>query len=368
MKSLNRLVINLKNIEENISNIKSLTNNTPFLLPIKANAYGHGLVNVVKYFLNNPIIDFYAVANIQEASEIRKYDVEKKILLLGAPTEKDYEKVVALQINPTISTIENHEIYNKLTDQYGVHLPAVHIKMDTGMGRNGLTKEQLAEVLKTNKYKIEGVYTHFSTAEDFDMSYFLAQKGDFFNIVSSLKHDKLDIKYFHCANSAATLKDDSTHMNLTRVGLASYGYYETPELESLVDLKPALSLSSQLISIKNFPEGSKISYGATWEAKRDSIIGIIPLGYGDGIHRVLSNKMNVIINDTVVPVVGNITMDMMMLDLTDVKGEIKVGTEVKVITADKNCSVETMAINAGTIPYEITCHLRDDRLTREFIS
>lgn len=368
MKNINRLTINLKNIEENISRIKQFTKNTPFLLPVKANAYGHGLTNVVRYFLNNPLIDFYGVANIEEASEIRKYDSEKKILLFGSPTEKDYEKVVALQIIPTISTIENHELYNMFANLYGVHLPPAHIKVETGMGRNGLTKDQLSEVFKTKKYKIEGVYTHFATAENFDMSYFLAQKGLFFSTVSLLKHQNIDIKYYHCANSAATIKDDSTHMNLTRVGLASYGYYETEELKSLIELKPALSLSSQIISIKKFPEGSKISYGATFETSRDSVIGIIPLGYGDGIHRVLSNKLKVMVNGTCVPVVGTITMDQMMIDLTDIASSCKVGTEVAVLSDEKECSVETMAEKAGTIPYEITCHLKDDRLTRDFIS
>lgn len=368
MKNINKLTINLKNIEDNIKKIRELTNNTPFLLPVKANAYGHGLEDVVKYFANSELIDFYGVANVDEARLVRKHDVETKILLFGTPMDRDFEKVVALQVNPTISSIENHESYNKLINQYGIHLPPVHIKVDTGMGRNGITKNQLMEVIKTCKYKIEGVYTHFATAEDFDMSYFLGQKSDFFNIVSSLKYEDINIKYFHCANSASTIKDDSTYMNLTRVGLASYGYYQTEDLKDLVDLKPAMALSSQIISIKPIEEGTKVSYGAIWEAKRDSVLGIIPLGYGDGLHRCLSNKLTVMVEGKYIPVIGMITMDQIILDITEIKDTVSIGSEVIVLNSDKKCSVETMAEKAQTIPYEIICHINSSRMTKSFIS
>ena len=364
MKDINKLTISLKNIEENVVKIKALTNNTPFLLPVKANAYGHGLEDVVKHFINKNIIDFYGIVNIEEAGLIRKIDVETKILLFGSPTDKDLEKVVALQVNPSISNMENHESYNRLVAQYGVHLPPAHIKVDTGMGRNGVTKDQLMEILKTAKYKVEGVYTHFATAEDADMSYFLSQKGDFFNIVSSLKYEDIKIKYYHCANSASTVKDDSTHMNLTRVGLASYGYYQTDELRSLIDLKPAMSLTSEIVALKDLDAGSKVSYGATWEAERDSVVGTIPLGYGDGIHRILSNKLKVKVCDTIVPVIGTITMDHIILDLTDVKDCAKIGSVVHIICDEGECSVEEMAKKAQTIPYEITCHIKEDRMTK----
>lgn len=368
---LNKIIVNLKNIENNLISLKGFTRNAKIMLPVKADAYGHGLEEVVKYFRGKKMVDAFCVATIDEASIIRNMNVEMPILILGTPTEYDLEKVVALQANPTISTIANHQFYNQLARKYGVHLPPAHLEIDTGMGRNGICVEDVEKVLKQAIYKIEGIYTHFATADDYEMSYFLHQKSTFFNLISEIKREFKENYIFHSANSSALLKDDSTHLDAVRPGLISYGYYPADYLKDFITVEPAMSLETSIVGLKKIKKGESVSYGIKWKAKRNSLIGIIPIGYGDGILRSLSNNWSVVVNDTPVPVIGIICMDQMMIDCTDIADKVKELDKVLFMgkTADmtKEISCEKMAAAAGTIPYEIVCHLKTSRVDRHFL-
>ncbi len=366
---LNKIIINLKNIEYNLERIKEHTKGTKILLPVKADAYGHGIEEVVKYFKNSPLVDYFGVANIMEASIIRKLNIEKPILLLGTPTKEELEMCIILNVNPTISTLENHEFYNQLVISYGKYIPEAHIKVDTGMHRHGLYPEQVLEVIKTAKYKIGGVYTHFATADDYDMTFFLNQKGEFYSIVSEIKDMGKDDIIFHCANSAALLKDETTFFDMVRPGISSYGYYPSEMFREFIELKPALSLETTLIGIKEIKRGDYVSYGLTWQAEDDTYIGILPIGYGDGIFRILTNKWKVLIRDTIVPIIGTVCMDQIIINLNGIEDKVKVGDKVKIIDGeyDWSLSVENMAKQALTIPYEITTHLKDIRSEKIYI-
>jgi alanine racemase len=356
-------------------NIEAIRGRIPPGLPVcaavKANAYGHGLDQVLPA-LSKARVERLAVASLEEGLDLRRLGWTRPILSLGplptgggqtARAEPAFEAVAA-GIAPTISTL--HEIQPFIAAARRLQRAAhIEVQADTGMGRNGVGPETvmalLAQVTRYSEVVIDGLYMHFATADEPDLSFAREQLARFCRLIDQIKAAGLPVRTFHAANSAATFRLPESHLDMVRPGLSVYGYWGGPETERPDDLCPTMRIVSHVTELRHLPAGSPIGYGCTHVTKRDSLIGTVPIGYADGYRRLLSNKAMLTIRSTdgtpprTAPVVGRVSMDQINVDLTHA-GPIQLGDEVTVISDDPAApnSVEALARLADTIPYEIT--------------
>lgn len=345
---------------------------------VKCNAYGHG-VDVVLPALKSANVDMLAVAAIQEAQQLRELGWEKPILLLGSELSiyQDKQKseladwIVENQIRVTAMYKKDIEVLATAAKQ-SEKKAIVHLMLDSGMGRMGLGEEEVLELVGAIKnyseIEIEGLYTHFSTADEPDKSFSQYQLQRFDAFVRKLKNDGLNIPIVHAANAAAVIDLPESHYDMIRPGIAIYGYQPGTQMRNSPDLKPAMKVVSYLYAVKQINKGGYAGYGNTWQAAEDTTVGLVPIGYGDGYDRRLSNKGKMTIAGHLVPVVGRVSMDQTIVDLTPlVREKIKVfpGQEVTVIDNKREApnSVKSMAAQLQTIPYEIVTKL-GPRITR----
>lgn len=306
------------------------------------------------------LTDGFAVAAPLEALELRSKGYHGFILCFLSAYFDDFkvqDELVWQEITQTVmskSALESIEASAKRVGK-----PAkVHLKVDTGMGRLGVPASQapalIQAIRQSDDVELTGIYTHFATADESDRTATQKQLELFRSI---LPDDRQHI-VFHAANSAATLDWPEAHFDMVRLGIAVYGCHPSDTLLKRADLRPCMSVMAKLIAVKHMPTGSRSGYGLTHRYERDSRVGVVPIGYGDGYFRNLSGKAVVRVNGVNAPVCGRVSMDQMTVDVTDVP-DVKVGDNVEVISPDPsapNC-VENLARLAGTIPYEITCHL-----------
>lgn len=338
--------INLSAFKENILKIKNrIPKKTKLLLVVKANAYGHGSIELSSYAQKNNLCDYFGVSSIEEAIELRNSNIRLPIIVLGSiyPT-KNFKYLLEYKITPTISSL----LLLKELDRYlkkNSKRISIHIKLETGMNRIGAQPYTVLKMIEyiqnTKNITLEGIYSHLSSA-DTDKDYTNQQINTFSTFIESLPKTQF-IK--HIANSYATLYYPNSHFDMVRCGLAAYG--------SIENFKEILTLKTKIVFIKQVKKGSSISYSRTFITPRKIKIATIPVGYGDGYLRSLSNKAVVKIKDKFVPILGNITMDMTMIDITGI--DAKVGDDVIVFGgSEKNISIIETAKKANTIPYEIT--------------
>ncbi|MDP4086407.1 MAG: alanine racemase [Bacillota bacterium] len=347
--------IDLGCISENISSVKNrLPNDVEIIAVVKANAYGHGDIQVSKAALEAGAT-YLAVAFMDEAMALRNKGIQAPILVLGATRAKDVQIAVEHNISITVfqmDWVQEAKNYLKDTDKL-----VVHIKLDTGMGRIGIrSKEELKtmeQMLRMDKrFYLEGIYTHFATADELDRSYFEQQFHLFKDMLSVLLERP---KYVHSSNSAAALRFSQAYFNAVRIGIAMYGLTPSLEMEQEIPftLKEAFTLRSKLIHVKKLQQGDKVSYGSTYEANGEEWIGTIPIGYADGWIRRLQG-MEVLVDGKRVPIVGRICMDQCMIRLPYA---LPIGTTVTLIGIDRNefISVNDIAKRLETINYEVPC-------------
>jgi alanine racemase len=347
--------IDLDCISENITSVKTLLpKGVDIIAVVKANAYGHGDLQVSKVALDAGA-SYLAVAFMDEAIALRRKGIEAPILVLGATRAEDVQIAVDNHITITVfqtSWIQTAKGYLKGNEK----LP-VHIKLDTGMGRIGIrTRGELKiieQMLKEDQcFHLEGIYTHFATADQLDQTYFQQQLEKFQDLLNVLSEQP---RYVHCSNSAASIRFEHAYFNAIRLGIAMYGLTPSQEIESEIPiaLREAFSLRSRLVHVKKLQMGDKVSYGATYEAKGEEWIGTIPIGYADGWLRRLQG-MELLINGERVPIIGRICMDQCMVRLPY---EIPIGTEVTLIGRNNNHfnSINDVAKKLETINYEIPC-------------
>ncbi|MBI5873032.1 MAG: alanine racemase [Candidatus Omnitrophica bacterium] len=349
--------IDLAAVASNYSTLKKrLPAGTKMMAAVKANAYGHGIVEVSKK-LAQCGIDYLGVASVDEALVLRHGGVRTPILNLGAFLKGDSEAIVKNDITATITDWDTA----KCLDSYaGVFKKKakVHIKIDTGMGRLGVWHDEADEfiikVCSLSNLLIEGIYTHFPSA-DSDESFTRSQIAVFSTLVSKLTIKGIEIPLRHTANSMAVLGFKNSHFNLVRPGLALYGLHPKDEWLGKIDLAPVLSFKTKVVYTKNVARGRSISYGRTYTTKKDTKIVTLPVGYGDGYNRLLSNKARVLIHGEVYPVVGRVCMDQTMVDVGQAR--VRVGDEVVLVGCQKNrvIYVEDIARICRTIPYEVVC-------------
>ena len=326
-------------------------------LVVKDDCYGHGM-NVL-YPLLAELVDGFAVASPIEALELRQKGYHGFILCFLSAYFDDFkvqDELVWQEITQTVMSKSALASIQDSARRVGKTAP-VHLKVDTGMGRMGIPAKQAPDLIEaihaSPDVRLTGIYTHFATADEPDQSEVFEQLALFKSILP-----ESDDIVCHAANSAAIIDFPETHFNMVRPGLSVYGCHPSEYLSNDIGLKPCMSVRAKLIAVKHVRQGSRSGYGLTHEYSRDSRIGIVPIGYGDGYFRCLSGKAIVRINGEDAPVCGRVSMDQMIVDVTDIV-DAKVGDEVEVISSDPkapNC-VENLARLAGTIPYEITCHL-----------
>lgn len=357
--------VDLKAMRYNFRQIKRRAGNAKILCVVKADAYGHGLIQVART-LQKEGADFFGVADIHEGVALRMHGIQKPILLFENCLPPFAKSIVDYRLTPSISNIELAEALNRHAQSLHSQIP-IHIKVDTGMGRLGVWhKEALGFIKRIHRFKNlhwEGLLTHYACAET-DEEFTYRQIRDFSKLIRGLKQEGIIFPYLHASNSIGLIEYRNNSFTLVRPGLILYGMYPVARLREKIRLKPVLSVKSKIVFLKNISKGRSISYGRTFIASKDMTIATIPIGYNDGYMRCLSNKSDCLVGGKRCRVVGRVTMDQLMVDVTHVKSA-RIGTEVVLLGIQKGNSIsaDELAQKARTINYEITCSL-GNRLPR----
>ena len=363
--------IDLDKAAYNMKNIKSLVKDKEVIAVVKADCYGHGADDLAPVFLENGATRL-AVAILTEGIELRKNNITAPIMILGYTPLELSEELINNDIEQTVYNLEYAEKLSNIAKGLGKKAK-IHIALDTGMGRIGFipNEESIKAVEKIASLQgidIIGIFTHFSTADEYDKTYTKEQFKKIKNFISELEKRNINIPLKHVSNSGAIMDMPETYLDAVRAGIILYGYYPSNEVnKEKLDIKPILTLKTTVSHVKEVEEGTSISYGRTFITKRKSKIATIPIGYADGYSRLLSGKAKVIINGKFAPVVGRICMDQCMIDVTDIH-EVKVGDEVILLGKEGNLkfNADDFAEIMGTINYEITCMLKQ-RIPRVYI-
>ena len=347
--------ISLEAIRHNCSAIRDvLGEKVDIMAVVKANAYGHGIVEISKV-LQKLKIKYLGVATLDEALVLRRAGIKVPVLILGSVLPREAETAVRNDITLTLCNNELLRALGKLAGRK--KRPRVHVKVDTGMGRIGVWHEDavefIREVKKDAHIDIEGVYTHFSIAGR-DKFFTQYQIDSFEKLLFELENLEIRIPLRHAANSIACMDWKKSHLNMVRPGLIVYGIYPKKNFPRRIKLDPAFSLKTRIVFLKKAPPGRSISYGRTYITQSHTKIASLPIGYADGYGRILSNRAEVLVKGHRAPVVGKVTMDQTMVDVGHIKN-VKVGNEVVLIGGQKEdeIRIERLARLAGTIPYEI---------------
>jgi alanine racemase len=327
---------------------------------VKANAYGHDIIEVARRSLENGA-EALGVANIEEGIQLRKAGIDAPVLIFGYTSPIHVKKLIELDLTQTVYSYETSEKLSQAATAYGKKIK-VHIKVDTGMGRLGLLRgikdNSLSEVESISRLpmlELEGIYTHFATADKSDRSYAGKQFEIFMDFLNQLRIAGLEIAVTHAANSAAIINMPETHLDMVRAGISIYGLYTSEEVDrSIINLKPAMALKTKIIHLKKVPAGFKVSYGTTYETEKPTTIATVSIGYADGLNRLLSSKGRMLVCGHSAPIVGRICMDMTMLDVGEIP-EIVMEQEVVVFGKQGNSSitVDEIASTINTINYEV---------------
>ncbi len=347
--------INVEHISHNMKELrKNIPQNEKLLAVVKADAYGHGSVMLAPTLLASGA-DMLGVASIDEGVDLRAAKINCNILVLGAVPVWAVESAIKYNLTISIFSKEHLQACKHAYERTGQKVRA-HIKLDTGMNRIGISPDEASEFIKQvqncDYISLEGIFTHLALAEDRKETFKQIEKWN--NVISQINTNGL---LLHILNTAGTMCYNVETANMRRAGIAIYGLY--PDLPpngeiNKPNLKPVISLKGRVVNIHEAKDGEGISYAHTYKAKGNRKIATVPLGYADGIPRGLSNKIYGTINGQKVPQVGNITMDQMMFDITDVN--VNLGDVISLL--DENNSIDEWAKILGTINYELTCRLK----------
>lgn len=348
--------IDLLAIDYNVRKIRSLLSiNTRLCAVVKADAYGHGAVPVAQAVLEAGA-DQLAVAILSEGIELRRAGITAPILILGYTPSNQASLVVTSGLTQTVFSWQMAKALSDEATLAGQNVK-VHLKIDTGMGRIGILPKDAADfatsVTALPNLEIEGVYTHFATADSHNKTFCREQFACFQEALAAIAERGIHVPIRHCANSAATIDIPEMHLDMVRAGIVLYGLLPSNEIEKKIELLPAMKLKAQVAYVKELPPGTPISYGATYITDSPRRIATLPVGYADGWSRLLSNKGKVIIQGRPAPLVGRICMDQCMADVTDIPN-VLIDDEV-LLFGGKELPVEEVAQQLGTINYEVVC-------------
>lgn len=363
---LSYVEISKKNLIHNIKQFRRIVHKgTKIAGVVKANAYGHGDVEVVKVL--NPYVDYFQINSIEELEKIRSV-TKKPILLLGYVQKEDIKKAIMLGCILTVFDLHHALLINEFARKLGVK-QKVHIAIDSHLGREGLTPIQIPKFLKEIKQMknlmIDGVYAHFANIEDTtDFTYASKQIKDYEDVVKLFKENGYKNIKTHISATSGVLAYEKWRglHNIVRVGVGLYGMWPSKELEKIwkrkIELKPVMKYVTHVAQVKNIPIGESIGYGTSYTTRKNIITAVVPQGYSNGIVRASSNNGEVLINGKFAKIIGRVAMNMMVVDVTDIKG-VKPGSEVVVIGAQKGVTIDAcdIALKTDTINYEVTTRI-----------
>ncbi len=373
--------ISLGALEKNLLAMKNnIPKDTKIMAVIKTDAYGHGAVEIGKFLENMDYIWGYATATAEEAFELREAGIKKPILVLGYTFPYAYERMLAEGIRPTVFREDMAKELDKCGKELikkGVitEIPCVHIAVDTGMNRIGITPDKdgisfARKVRLMRGIRIEGMFTHFARADEKDLTNVRECEAVFKKFIFDFENEtgyRIPIK--HCANSASIIAVPESSMDMVRAGITMYGMWPSDEVpRDIIGLEPVMELTSHVVMVKTVPAGTPVSYGGTFVTERETRIATIPVGYGDGYPRSLSGKGYVLIDGSRAPILGRVCMDQFMVDVTDIP-DVQEGHEVVLLGRDKRSgeviTAEMLGDMSGRFNYELTCDI-SKRVPRVF--
>jgi alanine racemase len=356
-----RAVVKRAAVEHNWRLIKGLVPETTRVMAVvKANAYGHGAVELSRMF-ESLGCDYLGVAIAEEGMALREGGINSPIVVLGGVSEGALVDLFGFDLTPVVFDMKTASLINGFASASGVK-KKIHVKIDSGMGRLGLMPGEVlsffAALSELKNIEVEGTMSHLAESESVDTAYSDAQIKLFLDLVGGLKRSGVDPGLLGMANSAAIVNLPASRMDIVRPGLMLYGSYPSSAICSALDLEPALELQTRVLQVKKIPKGSSVSYGRTFTAERDSTIAVLPIGYGDGLPRRLSGAGSVLVRGCRAPIAGVVCMDLTMCDVTGIDG-VEAGDPVVVIGSmgSETIAVEDVAREAGTISYEILCNI-----------
>ena len=362
--------IDLKAIAHNIKELRRITNEKAKLMAVvKANAYGHGAIEIANCALQNGA-EILGVARIEEGIQIRNAGIQTPILIFGYTLPEQAASLMEYDLIHSVHTSLAAQDLSKAVASLGKKLK-IHLKVDTGMGRLGLlpqdyksknpdaisadTIEETLAIAGLEGLELEGIYTHFATADSADKSYAEDQLNLFMNYLKRLRKAGLEPSVRHAANSAALIDMPQSHLDMVRPGIAIYGLNPSDEIiNRQITLKPAMALKSKIIQLKEVPAGFTVSYGITYKTQKPTTIATVPVGYADGLNRLLSSRGQMLVHGRRAPIIGRVCMDLTMLDVGHID-RIQMGDEVVIFGRQRNAflTVDEMASLLNTINYEI---------------
>jgi alanine racemase len=370
-------------VRANIRALLEITNpGARMMAVVKANAYGHGCVQVSKTALSSGA-DWLGVARVEEGRCLREAGISAPILVFGYITDSNLLDLIEYDLIATAFSLPFAKSISEIAKRSGKTI-RVHAKVDTGMGRLGLLPDanrppedtgrclealnsDILSISKLPGLDLEGIYTHFATADGKDLHYASAQFELFLDLVERIEKSGLKIPILHAANSGATINMPETHLDMVRPGIAVYGLYPSMESDrSRIALTPAMTLKTRLIHVKKVPAGFPVSYGNTYTTKIPTAVATVPIGYADGYRRAFSNRGQMLVRGLRAPVIGRVCMDFTLLDVGHIPGVVP-GDEVVVIGEQENelISADDLAATLDTINYEIVTSI-SDRIPREY--
>ena len=346
--------------------------NTKIMAVIKADGYGHGAVPIAKEIEHLDYVYGYAAATVEEGMILRNNGIQKPILILGYIFPDQYEEVIQAEICPSVFTLEMAEELSAAAEKVGKDC-RMHFAVDTGMSRIGyqVTEEaadEMAQIAKLPHMIVEGIFTHFAKADEYDKTFTKEQIQKFRKMIAMMEDRGVSIPVKHCSNSAGIVELPDFNMDAVRAGITIYGLYPSDEVkQDIISLKPAMALKSFITYIKEIGPGTEVSYGGTFKAEKTMRIATVSAGYGDGYPRNLSGKGEVLIHGKRAKILGRICMDQFMADLTGIP-EAKEGDSVTLVGRDGNqeITMEELAEISGGFHYEIPC-LIGKRVPRRYV-
>ncbi|WP_457755862.1 alanine racemase [Thermodesulfatator indicus] len=353
------LEINLSALRANLKKLKSLVKpGVNFLPVIKSEAYGHGLLPVARTLASEGIYGF-GLSDLEEALRIREAGLALPIILLSGFEAPWLPEIIRLKIIPAVIDLHQLNLLASFSRKTQKKVP-FHLMIDTGMGRCGILPEEIDKALaiieENPQLRLEGIMSHLACGEKPDKEITLEQKKTFAECIKRIKRTGANPRFFHLANSAALMLDKDTHYNLVRPGLALYGAYPCDPQIFPVKLEPVMTVKAQVLSVKKIKAGKGIGYGPIFIAPQDMKIALVPVGYAEGYLRSLSNRGFAWIKGKRVPLVGAVSMRLIIFDVTGI--DVSPGDEIILLgEANKAVPAEELASRAGTIPYELFCLL-----------
>ncbi len=353
------VVVDLDVIKENFSEIKKkVGESTRVLAVIKADAYGHGAIETAREL--EKCCDFFGVADIDEAMQLRIAGFDTPILILGRTDPYYSDVIIKYNIRTTVSCLSDA----KALSEEGARQQKsakIHIALDTGMSRIGFQRDEaeiIREISRLPFVELEGVFSHFATADEGDLSRARKQKELFDEFTAELEKMGISFSLRHMSNSAGIINFDEKY-DMVRAGIVLYGLYPSHEVdERLLHVKPAMRWVAKISHVKTLPSGREISYGGTYVTKKETVVATVPVGYADGYPRCLSNIGEVLVKGKRAPIIGRICMDQFMIDVTDIEG-VDLGTEVTLVgrDGDEYLSMEEVSEKAYSFNYELPCRI-----------